>query len=399
MLNTIQSILQDIKKGKPVILVDDANRENEGDLVVAADFASAKWINLMLQTARGIVCVALPEERCRALNLPLMVVDNTDPYGTNFTVSVDAKIGIHTGVSAQDRATTIKALINPKTTPYDLVRPGHVFPLQAKPGGVLQRAGHTEAAVDLARLAGLTPAGVTCEIINADGTMARLPQLLRFAKKHKIKIASIADLIEYRRNHEQQITQLASATIPTKLGEWTVAVFGSPMDQFQQHVALIKGEIKHKNNVVVRMHSECITGDVFHSQRCDCGAQLAAAMEYINKVGSGVIVYLRQEGRGIGLVNKLLAYRLQDKGLDTVEANLKLGFAADLRDYGIGAQILKALGLSTIKLLTNNPKKVIGLNGYGLKIVQQIPLQIKANKHNKKYLHTKQKKMGHKLVI
>lgn len=398
MLNTIKEALNDIKRGKPVIVVDDADRENEGDLIIPAQFASTKIVNFMATHARGLICVAMPEERLRALSLPPMVQRNTDPYGTDFAVSVNARHGVETGISAADRAETIRVLIDPKTTPYDLVRPGHVFPLRAKPGGVLQRAGHTEAAVDLPSLAGLTPAGVTCEIMNADGTMARLPQLRVFARKHKLKIVSIADLIAYRKQIDHSVKQLAAAPIPTKHGDWTMLVFQSSADN-NQHIALVKGDIYNKKNVLVRVHSECITGDVFGSCRCDCGSQLDKAMQIIDTEGMGVIIYMRQEGRGIGLVNKLNAYLLQDAGLDTAEANRKLGFPVDLRDYGIGAQILSQLGLTTIQLLTNNPKKIVGLQGYGLRIVKQRPLEIQANVHNQLYLQTKKKKMGHTLRL
>lgn len=397
-LPNIQTILKDVQRGKPVIVVDDAKRENEGDVMIAADKITARQVNFLTQYARGLVCVALTGERLDLLQLPPMVQDNTDPYKTDFTVSVNARQGVHTGISAADRAITIKALVHSKTTAYDLVRPGHVFPLRSKPGGVLQRAGHTEAAVDLARLAGLTPAGVTCEIMNADGSMARLPQLKKFASQHGLHIVTIADLIAYRKQQESLVQKLATATIPTAFGKWTVVAFASQTEQ-HQHVALIKGTVAGKKNVMVRMHSECLTGDVFQSQRCDCGPQLQAAMKQIADNGSGVIVYLRQEGRGIGLANKLLSYVLQDRGFDTVEANEKLGFAPDLRDYGIGAQILKELGLSTIKLLTNNPKKVVGLEGHGLKITKQLPLQIIPNPYNLKYLKTKRTKMGHTLDV
>lgn len=397
-LNTISQALKDLKHGKPLIVVDDADRENEGDLFIPAQFASTKIVNFMATHARGLICVALPEERLRALNLPPMVERNTDPYGTDFTVSVNARNNVETGISAADRAETIRVLIDPKTTPFDLVRPGHIFPLRAKPGGVLQRAGHTEAAVDLPRLAGLTPAGVTCEIMNANGTMARLPQLTIFARKHKLKIVSIADLIAYRKQIDHSVKQVAAAPVPTKYGQWTMTVFESAADN-NQHIALVKGDVYGKKNVLVRVHSECITGDIFGSLRCDCGDQLEKAMKIIERKGSGVIVYMRQEGRGIGLVNKLNAYLLQDAGLDTAEANKKLGFPVDLRDYGIGAQILSQLGLTSIQLLTNNPKKMVGVSGYGLKVVKQLPLEIPANPQNERYLRTKKQKMGHTLSL
>lgn len=397
-LNTISQALKDLKHGKPLIVVDDADRENEGDLFIPAQFASTKIVNFMATHARGLICVALPEERLRALNLPPMVERNTDPYGTDFTVSVNARNNVETGISAADRAETIRVLIDPKTTPFDLVRPGHIFPLRAKPGGVLQRAGHTEAAVDLPRLAGLTPAGVTCEIMNVNGTMARLPQLIVFARKHKLKIVSIADLIAYRKQIDHSVKQVAAAPVPTKYGQWTMIVFESAADN-NQHIALVKGDVYGKKNVLVRVHSECITGDIFGSLRCDCGDQLEKAMKIIERKGSGVIVYMRQEGRGIGLVNKLNAYLLQDAGLDTAEANKKLGFPVDLRDYGIGAQILSQLGLTSIQLLTNNPKKIVGVSGYGLKVTKQLPLEIPANSQNERYLRTKKQKMGHTLRL
>ncbi len=395
-LNTIKEALQAMRKGKPVIVVDDAGRENEGDIQIPAEFATPQVINFMVTHARGLVCVALPSERLKALKLGPMVEQNSDPYQTAFTVSVNARHNVTTGISAFDRATTVKTLINGKTKPQDLVRPGHVFPLQAQPGGVLQRAGHTEAAVDLAKLVHCTPAGVTCEILNADGTMARLPQLLQFAKKHRLKIISIADLIAYRRASEHTVHQIATAYIPTSNGDWQLVLFESSTDGLQ-HMAMVKGDVAGKSNVPVRVHSECFTGDVMGSQRCDCGEQLHSAMQYIEQKGRGVILYLRQEGRGIGLANKLHAYLLQDAGLDTVEANLKLGFPADLRDYGMGAQMLKELGLSTIQLLTNNPKKIIALDGFGLRVTKTIPLQIKPNRHNRRYLQTKQQKLGHLL--
>ncbi|MBI4408042.1 MAG: bifunctional 3,4-dihydroxy-2-butanone-4-phosphate synthase/GTP cyclohydrolase II [Candidatus Kerfeldbacteria bacterium] len=393
-LASIPAALRDLRRGKPVVVVDDAKRENEGDVQIPAVKANAKLINFMITHARGLVCVALPPERLQVLQLQPMVEQNSDPYQTDFSVSVNARSGVTTGISAFDRATTIKMLIDAKTRPQDLVRPGHVFPLRAKPGGVLQRAGHTEAAVDLAALAGFMPAGVTCEILNKNGTMARLPQLVQFAKQHQLKLVSIADLIAYRRKTDRTVRAVANAPIPTAYGTWQLIVFESTCEQVQ-HLALVKGDVAGKKNVLVRVHSECFTGDVLGSQRCDCGEQLHAAMQQIDEHGSGVILYLRQEGRGIGLVNKLHAYLLQDAGLDTVEANLKLGFAPDLRDYGTGAQILRELGLTTMQLLTNNPKKVVGLDGFGLRITKQIPIRIKSNSHNARYLKTKKDKLGH----
>lgn len=395
---TIAAAVKAIKRGKPIVVVDDANRENEGDVQFAASLVTPALVNFMIKEARGLVCVALPHERLQALHLAPMVADNTDPFKTDFTVSVNARFGVTTGISAYDRAQTIKTLIDPKTKPIDLVRPGHVFPLRARAGGVLTRAGHTEAAVDFAALAGLAPAGVTCEIVDRSGKMARLPQLAQFARTHKLPLVTIADLIAYRRKHERCVRQLATASIPTEFGTWQMAVFQSPADD-KLHVALVKGDVVGKSNVWVRVHSECFTGDIFGSKRCDCGEQLHAAMRQINEHGSGVILYMRQEGRGIGLVNKLNAYVLQDAGLDTVEANLRLGFPADLREYGVGAQILHALGLSTIQLLTNNPKKIVGLEGFGLRVTKQRPLQTKVNAYNRQYLQTKQKKLGHTLDV
>lgn len=395
---TIKEVLQEFRKGKPVIVVDDAGRENEGDLQIPAEYATPAVVNFMVTHARGLVCVAMPQERLQTLDVQPMVQLNSDPYQTAFTVSVNARHNVSTGISAFDRAETIKVLINPKTKPHDLVKPGHVFPLQAKPGGVLQRAGHTESAVDLAKLAGCTPAGVTCEILNDDGTMARLPDLVKYAKRHHLKMISIEDLIAYRRATDRTVRQIANANIPTRYGDWQLVLFESITDH-SQHMAMVRGDVTGKKNIPVRVHSECFTGDVMGSKRCDCGEQLHAAMQYINEQGAGVILYLRQEGRGIGLANKLHAYLLQDAGLDTVEANLRLGFPADLREYGMGAQMLKELGLSSIQLLTNNPKKIIALDGFGLTVTKQIPLRIKPNPHNARYLKTKQKKMGHLLDL
>ncbi|MFH2105208.1 MAG: bifunctional 3,4-dihydroxy-2-butanone-4-phosphate synthase/GTP cyclohydrolase II [Parcubacteria group bacterium] len=396
MLNSIDQAIKDLKKGKPVVVVDDEERENEGDLIIAAAKINAAAVNFMAKEGRGLICVPMEATRLAALEIHPMTAVNEDTHETGFTVSVDARGGTTTGISAADRARTIKTLINPRTKPGDLARPGHLFPLQAKAGGVLQRAGHTEAAVDLAKLAGLYPAGVICEIMNENGTMARLPQLKKFATKHGLKIISIADLIKHRQQRERLIRQIAKAKLPTDYGEFQLRVYESDIDDYL-HLALIKGKIKGKKNIMVRVHSECLTGDVFFSKRCDCGEQLALAMKKIQRVGQGVILYMRQEGRGIGLADKLKAYGLQDKGLDTVEANKELGYDDDLRDYGIGAQILADLGLSSIELLTNNQRKVIGLEGYGLKITRTVPLRIKANKHNRKYLQAKKEKLGHKL--
>jgi 3,4-dihydroxy 2-butanone 4-phosphate synthase/GTP cyclohydrolase II len=393
-LDSIESVLEDIKKGKMVIVVDDADRENEGDLVMAAQFVTPEAVNFMAKYGRGLICVPTTAERLKQLGIEEMVSQNRDSFRTDFQVSVDAAKGITTGISAADRAKTIKVLADPMATPEDLVQPGHVFPLRAKPGGVLQRAGHTEAAVDLARLAGCRPVGVICEIMNDDGTMARLPQLLKFAKKHKLKICSIADLIKYRRMRERLVERVEIVKLPTEFGEFDLYLYKSKIDG-NHHLALVKGEVEGKENVLVRVHSECLTGDVFGSLRCDCGPQLRQAMRMISSEGAGVIVYLRQEGRGIGLAPKIMAYKLQEHGYDTVEANLKLGYPADLREYGVGAQILCDLGLKSIRLLTNNPKKIIGLEGYGLKVVEQIPIKIKPNPYNEKYLETKKKKLGH----
>jgi 3,4-dihydroxy 2-butanone 4-phosphate synthase/GTP cyclohydrolase II len=397
-LSSIAEAIEDIKAGKFVIVVDDEDRENEGDLALAAEKVTPKAVNFMAKHARGLVCLPTTGERLDELQLPLMVDQNTCKFGTAFTVSVDAKYGTTTGISAADRAQTIKAIIDPTTKADDLARPGHIFPLKAREGGVLVRAGHTEAIVDLARLAGLYPAGVICEIMSEDGSMARLPQLEVMADKFGIKIISVADLISYRRRHEKLVHRVAEAKLPTKYGEFTAIAYKSDIDP-DEHLVLVMGDISTEEPVLVRAHSECLTGDVFGSLRCDCGEQIDLAMRNIANEGRGVLLYMRQEGRGIGFHNKMRAYALQDEGLDTVEANLALGFPSDLRDYGIGAQILADLGLHEIRLLTNNPKKVIGLEGYGLKVVETLPIIATPNPYNRDYLETKRKKLGHLLEI
>ena len=394
--NTIDEAIEEMAKGKMVILVDDEDRENEGDLCMAAERVTPEAINFMAKYGRGLICLSLSPERIDELKLPMMTDDNTSSFGTAFTVSIEAKKGVTTGISAADRATTILAAINPASAPEDLARPGHVFPLRARPGGVLQRAGQTEGSVDLARLAGLCPAGVICEIMSDDGTMARMPELLEFSKKHNIRIVTIKDLIGYRIRTERFVHRVSTTKLPTEFGEFTVIAFSNEVDT-NVHIALVKGDISPEEDVLVRVHSECLTGDVFGSKRCDCGEQLHRAMEMINEKGSGVILYMRQEGRGIGLVNKLKAYELQDKGLDTVEANIKLGFKPDLRDYGIGAQILVDLGVRKMRLMTNNPKKIVGLEGYGLKVVERVPVETSPHERNLVYLKTKKKKLGHML--
>ncbi len=395
---SITDAIEDTKTGKFVIIVDDEDRENEGDLAIAAEKITPEVINFMAKHARGLICLPITGKRLDELRIPLMVQDNTSRHCTAFTVSIEAKHRVTTGISAADRAETIKAVLDPNTRPEDLVRPGHMFPLRAKEGGVLGRAGHTEAIVDLARLAGLYPAGVICEIMNDDGSMARLPQLEEMSDQLEIKIVTIADLIAYRRRHEKLVHRVAEAKLPSKYGEFTAIAYRSDVDP-DEHLALVMGDLSTEEPVFVRVHSECLTGDVFGSLRCDCGEQIALAMQAIAKEGRGVFLYMRQEGRGIGFHNKILAYALQDKGMDTVEANLALGLPPDLRDYGIGAQILADLGLHKIRLLTNNPKKVIGLEGYGLKVVETVPIICRPNPYNLHYLETKQKKLGHRLGV
>jgi 3,4-dihydroxy 2-butanone 4-phosphate synthase/GTP cyclohydrolase II len=395
--NTILEVLEELKKGRQVIVVDDEDRENEGDLIMAGEFVKSSDINFMATYGRGLICVPMEGARVDEIDLHPMAMNVRDPYKTGWAISCDANSGVTTGISAHDRARTIQILSNPKTKPGDLSRPGHVFPLRANDGGVLVRAGHTEACVDLLKMAHLRPAGVICEIMNYDGTMARLNDLIKFSKKFDLKICSIAQLIEYRRRSERLVKKITQTVMPTDFGDFKVLVYESLVDKYH-HLALIKGS-PAKNGALVRVHSECLTGDVFGSKRCDCGEQLKLAMKMIGKKGSGVILYMRQEGRGIGLANKLKAYQLQDNGLDTVEANEALGFKPDLRDYGIGAQILADLGLSRIRLLTNNPKKIVGLEGYGLKVIERVPLIVKPSKSNKRYLKTKKEKLGHVINV
>jgi len=397
-LSSIAEAIEGIKAGRFIIIVDDEDRENEGDLAMAAEKVTPEAINFMTLHARGLVCLPIIGKRLEELRIPLMVRENTARFSTAFTVSIEAKHRVSTGISAADRAETVRAVIDPATKPEDLAQPGHMFPLQARDGGVLVRAGHTEAIVDLARLAGLYPAGVICEIMSEDGTMARLPQLEVLAEKFGLKVVTVADLISYRRRHEKLVHQVAETKLPTEYGEFKAIAYKSDIDP-DEHLALVMGDISTEEPVLVRVHSECLTSDVFGSLRCDCGEQLAQAMKNIAEEGRGVLLYMRQEGRGIGFHNKLRAYELQDNGLDTVEANLSLGFAPDLRDYGIGAQILVDLGLHEIRFLTNNPKKIIGFEGYGLKVVEQVPIIITPNPYNLHYLETKQKKLGHLLEI
>ena len=394
--STIEEAIEDIRQGKMVVVCDAEDRENEGDLTLAAQFCTPDAINFMAKEGRGLICLALPPERCDELGLDLMAAKNESPFETAFTVSIEAREGVTTGISAADRARTIQVAIDPRSRPYDLVQPGHIFPLKAKKGGVLERTGQTEAAVDLARLAGVTPAGVICEIMNDDGTMARVPDLVEYCGKHGLKMVTVADLIEYRRRHDKLIERVVETALPTDFGDFNVVGFRSLVDD-KHHIAMVKGEIDGQEDVLVRVHSECLTGDVFHSQRCDCGQQLEDALTRIEQEGRGVLLYLAQEGRGIGLLNKLKAYKLQEQGLDTVDANLELGLPADLRDYGIGAQILVDLGLSSIRLLTNNPKKIVGLEGYGLRVTDQLPIAHQPTEHNREYLRAKRDRLGHLL--
>jgi 3,4-dihydroxy 2-butanone 4-phosphate synthase/GTP cyclohydrolase II len=393
---TVEEAIEDIRAGKMVVVCDDEDRENEGDLTLAAQFATPEAINFMAKEGRGLICLALTPDRCDELGLDLMAAKNESPFETAFTVSIEAREGVTTGISAHDRARTIQVAIDPGSRPRDVVQPGHVFPLKAKPGGVLERVGQTEAAVDLARLAGLNPSGVICEIMNDDGTMARVDDLVGYCAQHGLKMITVADLVAYRRRHDKLVERVVSTRLPTAFGDFEVVGYRSLVDD-KHHVALVKGEVDGKPDVLVRVHSECLTGDVFHSLRCDCGEQLESALAMIEEAGSGVLLYLAQEGRGIGLLNKLKAYKLQEEGLDTVDANLKLGLPADLRDYGIGAQILCDLGLSSIRILTNNPKKIIGLEGYGLSVTGQAPIQPTPNPHNEAYLRAKRDRMGHTL--
>ena len=392
----IEDAIEAIRDGRMIIVVDDEDRENEGDLTIAAEKVTPAAINFMAKHGRGLICMPMTEERLSELDIPLMVSQNTTPFDTAFCVSIEAKGVTSTGISAADRAATVLAAIDSKTRPGDLARPGHMFPLRARTGGVLVRAGQTEAAVDLARIGGLYPAGVICEIMNEDGTMARVPELTKFAKKHKLLMITVADLIQYRMQTEALVRRIASASLPTDQGEFRVIAYESLIDR-ETHVALVKGEVGDGRDVTVRVHSRCLTGDVFHSARCDCGPQLEAAMEKIREAGRGVLLYLNQEGRGIGLANKIRAYELQDQGFDTVEANERLGFKPDQRDYGIGVQILRDLGVKSMRLLSNNPRKLVGLEGYGLSVSEWVPLEIPVSEHTRRYLTTKKQKLGHKL--
>jgi 3,4-dihydroxy 2-butanone 4-phosphate synthase / GTP cyclohydrolase II len=393
---TIEEALEDVRQGKFVVVVDAADRENEGDLTIAAQFATPEAVNFMATHGRGLVCLCLTEERCDELGLRQMTDRNETPFNTAFTVTIEAREGVSTGISAHDRARTIQVAIDPSKGPEDLVQPGHVFPLRARPGGVLQRAGQTEAAVDLARLAGLNPAGVVCEIMKDDGTMARVPDLIEYCARHDLKMITVEDLIEYRRRTEKLVERMTSVRLPTAYGDFTAIAFRENLTG-KHHVALVKGEVDGEEDVLVRVHSECLTGDVFHSLRCDCGEQLEQALARIGSEERGVLLYMAQEGRGIGLLNKLKAYELQENGRDTVEANLELGFPPDMREYGIGNQILADLGLSTIRILTNNPKKITGIEGFGLTVVEQVPIEISPNAENRRYLETKRSKLGHRL--
>ena len=391
---SIEEAIEEIRAGRFVVVADDVERENEGDLTIAAQFVTPDAVNFMATHGRGLVCLCLTPERCEELGLRQMTDQNEAQFGTAFTVSIEARDGVSTGISAADRARTIQVAVDPTSTPHDLVHPGHIFPLRARAGGVLKRSGQTEAAVDLARLAGLAPAGVVCEIMNADGTMARVPDLVEFCERHGLKLVTVADLIEYRRRTEKLVERIVSVRLPTDYGEFQAVAYRETLTG-KQHVALVKGDVEGKEDILVRVHSECLTGDVFHSRRCDCGEQLEQALARIEQDGEGVILYLAQEGRGIGLLNKLRAYELQEQGLDTVEANIELGFKADAREYGIGSQILADLGLTTIRVLTNNPKKITGISGFGLEVVSQEPLEVEPNDENREYLETKRDKLGH----